>query len=229
MRNVLQMVIVLNCLYFASSHAQSKPKPLPCAKVDLALIFDRSSSVSDDEQDAFIVQAVVDLSKMYQVSTEALQIAIGVFNGKPYTLTEFTGEQTEIESALQSFPDAMGSTSMLAAFALAKKLFSSEIQVQENRSTAKKILIVITDGEAYPAEYVSAGKIADQLKSGAWIQEVDEHAAANPVEIFMVSTMPKLHTIFDQSMSELATSASHFNHVDYSQLFSYLKTFDFCG
>jgi len=175
-----------------------------------------------------IRRAVVDLSTTYDVSKDALQIGLGTFNALPTTLTEITGNRDSLKEAVASFPDAIGGTSMYAAFYLAQELFENQIQDQPSRIVAKKILVVVSDGVA--TGYVKAKAIADTLKNGSWIQQVSEAASVNPVEVYMVKSSaeggPREGL---EKMIELATDGDHYKVIDYSELFSRLKQFNICG
>lgn len=198
-----------------------KKIPLPCARVDLVLVFDRSGSVSTKEQDDLIKSAVVGFTTRLEVHRDAVNIGIGVFNAVPNVLLELTGDQSLINDAVVYFPIADGGTSLAAGFDAARDIFTGHVSTRPDRKDVKRVLVYFSDGES--DDYNQAQGIAEDLKQGTWTDDEDVNAK---VTIFTVNT-DKMHG--KKQLGDLASSSAHYKVAAYGEVYDLLMKLNICS
>ena len=211
-------------------HAQvTKGKVLPCIKADLVLIFDRSDSVGDEEQDALILVAVNDLANRYELSKDTLQIGIGVFTAVPAVLADITWNKQKIADAVGGFPSSSGNTNISAGFDAAETMFLDQLRSTENagRVDAKKVMVIFSDGIS--EAYESAAQISQRLKDGSWIFDYDQNVRLNEVTVYVVNTSADKSNKNREALLGLASGPEYYTELEYGQIFGYLEKLNICG
>ena len=214
-----------------SASAQDDPqKILPCAFVDLVVIFDRSGSMQDPQKNELTKRGMVDFSTDYALSrANGLQIGIGIFTAVPRILAELTDDRKALVTAMKHFPTPSKGTSITAGMSVARDIFLDQLTdpSQEHRRKAKKVLVFFSDGESDEGDFSTARSIALDLSIGTWAEEEDENI---PVTIHVVRASSKgRDSSNDASMSSLASPDGIYLVGSYERVYDYLRRFNICG
>ena len=191
----------------------SVPEPLPCAKVDLILVFDRSGSLNNGIAQALIDTAVQAFTTTYAVNPETLQVGITTFTDLDpdderldeevraavrmvTPVIDITSNPSKLAPASRNLPPASGGTSIAVGLRSAASMFGRHLRANPHRADAKKIVILFTDGisQTETSDIVQA----DRLLQGTWSEGVlsDAPHLNLPVTIHTIIT-PEIKTVYD--------------------------------
>lgn len=222
MSRVLSVAIMGALLLAGGAGAQGKEKIFPCAFVDLIVVFDRSGSMGTPDKDRLVQKGIVNFATRYRGLSRAngLQIGLGAFRMTPTTLAPLTDSVDALNSAFLHFERAWGNTSIAAGFSVAQEILEDQLDdpSQDHRKTAKKIVVLFTDGRSSDLE--DARMVANDLATGAWARSWNESI---PVHIYVVLTPG------GSSLSDFPLNGGAEWRGDYSGVEGILEKLNLCG
>ena len=168
-------VVLALAIPVEKSYAQ---KPLPCAYVDLVLVFDVSGSMSSLEQKRFMRGAIEVFATKYVLNESNLKIGLITFASEAYAIQTLTANAANIYQSIAMFEDPSGGTDLEKGIVAAEEMFE-----EHGRKNAMKLAIFFTDGMT--SDFDRAIWRAQQLKEGAWSDDL--YGYAQPILIHAVN------------------------------------------
>lgn len=165
------------------------PISLPCARVDLVLIFDRSGSLRESHSQRLIEASILAFIETYRIDRENLQIGVTTFTAidpddatadptaranarKAMPLVEITHDLEALRAAAGALPPAEGGTLIALGLRSAQGMFQRHLRANPDRADARKIAILFSDGLSNGKTQADDIAAADVLLTGGWSRGV---------------------------------------------------------
>lgn len=134
-----------------------------CLQLDIVIVADFSSSVQGYE--GYIFKAIHDFADSFQMDDEEVRIGVVAFNTEAYVPLQITGRRKDLDAFLtENNLFCTGTTNMDAGLRTAYEQLGIAYEGLADRSDSKKIIILISDGEADSPDKTFL--VANDIKNG---------------------------------------------------------------
>lgn len=180
-----------------------------CLQLDIEIVADFSSSVEGYE--GYIFRAIGDFADSFQMDDQEVRIGVIAFNSTAFVALDITGKRKELDDFLATTNlRGVGSTAMDKGFKLAYDQLGILYEGMADRSAAKKIIIVISDGD-----------VDDSVTTLAIARNIQKE------DIIVYGVLINDQTA-NPSFMRLISSPNKFVSTDYEKLSEELNKLNFC-